>query len=77
MFVIVESDDRRPYFAWGAILLFVTFRFFQGGVGIISSAQSFLWIPVQQYTTRKISVKMLEHLHNLSLEFHLKRKVIF
>ncbi|TPX50403.1 hypothetical protein SeLEV6574_g00910 [Synchytrium endobioticum] len=69
-----EAGDKRPYFAWGLILIFVALRFLQGGVGLLSSLQSYLWIPVGQYTTRKISVRMLEHLHNLSLNFHLNRK---
>ncbi|KAJ3066266.1 Homocysteine S-methyltransferase 1, partial [Quaeritorhiza haematococci] len=69
-----EAGDKTPYYAWGAILIFVSLRFLQGGVGLLSSLQYFLWIPVGQFTTREVSVKMLEHLHNLSLQFHLNRK---
>ncbi|KAJ3043567.1 Homocysteine S-methyltransferase 1 [Rhizophlyctis rosea] len=69
-----NPDRRRPYFAYGAILLYVFFRFLQGGVGLLSSMQYFLWIPVGQYTTREVSVRMLEHLHSLSLQFHINRK---
>ncbi|TPX30291.1 hypothetical protein SmJEL517_g06109 [Synchytrium microbalum] len=69
-----EAGDKTPYFAWGLILVFVGLRFLQGGVGVLSSLQSYLWIPVAQYTTRKISVKMLDHLHSLSLQYHLNRK---
>ncbi|KAI8822059.1 P-loop containing nucleoside triphosphate hydrolase protein [Fimicolochytrium jonesii] len=69
-----EGDNERPYFAWGAILLYTFFRFLQGGVGLLSSLQYFLWIPVGQYTTREVSVRMLEHLHSLSLKFHINRK---
>lgn len=59
---------------WNEILMFVFLRFLQGGVGILSSLQNFLWIPVGQFTTREISVKMFSHLHHLSLRFHLNRK---
>ena len=69
-----DVSDKRPYYAWGAILVFVSLRFLQGGVGVISTIQSFLWIPIGQFNTREISVKMFEHLHNLSLQFHLNRK---
>ena len=69
-----DPEKRRPYFAYGAILLYVFFRFLQGGVGLLSSLQYFLWIPVGQYTTREVSVRMLEHLHSLSLQFHINRK---
>ncbi|RKP02431.1 hypothetical protein CXG81DRAFT_1137, partial [Caulochytrium protostelioides] len=63
-----------PYYAWGSILLYVTYRYLQGGVGVLSSIQYLLWIPVGQYTTREVSVKMLAHLHALPLQFHLNRK---
>ncbi|TPX63341.1 hypothetical protein SpCBS45565_g06690 [Spizellomyces sp. 'palustris'] len=69
-----DPNKRRPYFCWGAILLYTAFRFLQGGVGLLSSLQYFLWIPVGQYTTREVSVRMLEHLHSLSLQFHINRK---
>lgn len=36
--------------------------------------QNWLWIPIGQYTTREISVKMFTHLHSLSLHFHINRK---
>ena len=69
-----KHPDRVPYFAWGAVLAYTFLRFLQGGVGLLSSLQYFLWIPVSQYTTREISVRMLEHLHSLSLDFHINRK---
>jgi len=53
-----EAENKTPYFAWGAILVFVFLRFLQGGVGLLNSLQSFLWIRVGQYTTREISVKV-------------------
>ncbi|KAI8896528.1 hypothetical protein BC833DRAFT_597143 [Globomyces pollinis-pini] len=59
---------------WITILFYTLFRFLQGGVGLLSSLQYFLWIPVGQYTTREISVGMLEHLHSLSLQFHITSK---
>ncbi|RKP08058.1 P-loop containing nucleoside triphosphate hydrolase protein [Thamnocephalis sphaerospora] len=68
------GDGRPPTFAWREVLYFVGLRFLQGGGGIIASGQTFLWIPVGQYTTRQVSLKMFEHLHSLSLRFHLNRK---
>ncbi|CAG8506513.1 9915_t:CDS:10, partial [Scutellospora calospora] len=59
---------------WKEILIFVGLRFLQGDVGLINTIQSLLWIPVGQFTTREISVKMFEHLLNLSLRFHHNRK---
>ncbi|CAG8601405.1 10888_t:CDS:10 [Funneliformis mosseae] len=71
--VLVEGL-KSGEFVWKEILFFVGLRFLQGNVGLISTLQNFLWIPVGQFTTREISVKMFEHLLNLSLRFHLNRK---
>ena len=74
---LAETGTKSPserQFAWIPIIAFTFFRFLQGGVGIISSLQYFLWIPVGQYTTRQISVKMLAHLHSLPLSFHIHSK---
>jgi ATP-binding cassette subfamily B (MDR/TAP) protein 6 len=70
----LSSTNTKLAFPWLSIMFYIFLRFLQGGVGLLSSLQSFLWIPVSQYTTREISLKMLEHLHSLSLDFHLKRK---
>ncbi|CAG8764069.1 15844_t:CDS:2, partial [Cetraspora pellucida] len=59
---------------WKEILIFVGLRFLQGEVGIVKTIQSLLWIPVGQFTTREISVKMFDHLLSLSLRFHHNRK---
>ncbi|KAI8916581.1 hypothetical protein DFJ77DRAFT_460401 [Powellomyces hirtus] len=67
----VLIPDKIPY---KNILMFVALRFLSGGGGLLSTAQAYLWIPVGQYTTREISVRMFAHLHNLSLRFHLNRK---
>ena len=36
--------------------------------------RSFLWIRVQQYTNRVVQVRLFDHLHSLSLRWHLGRK---
>lgn len=36
--------------------------------------RTFLWIRVQQFTSREVQVELLRHLHNLSLRWHLERK---
>ncbi|KAJ3359688.1 Homocysteine S-methyltransferase 1 [Kappamyces sp. JEL0680] len=69
-----EDDSNTHPFVWLPLLGYTFFRFLQGGVGILSSLQYFLWIPVGQYTTREICVRMLEHLHSLSLQFHINSK---
>lgn len=63
-------------FDW--VLLYVFFKFLQGGgtgtMGFLNNFRSYLWIRIQQYTTREIEVELFRHLHSLSLRWHLGRK---
>lgn len=65
-------------FRWDWICLYVLLKFLQGGgagtMGFLNNLRSFLWIPVQQFTTREIEVELFRHLHSLSLRWHLSRK---
>ena len=62
----------------GSIIIYVFLRFMQGGsvgsMGLANNLRSFLWIRVQQFTSRKLQVDVLSHLHSLSLRWHLGRK---
>lgn len=66
------------YFCWDLILIFVALKFLQGGgtggQGVLNNIRTFLWIKVQQYTTREIELSLFSHLHTLSLRWHLSRK---
>ena len=61
-----------------SIMIYVLLRFLQGGsvgsMGLVNNIRSFLWIRVQQYTTRAMQVDLFTHLHALSLRWHLGRK---
>jgi ATP-binding cassette, subfamily B, vacuolar membrane transporter HMT1/ACLQ len=59
---------------WQAILLYIFYRVLQGSNGLIGTARSILWIPVSQYSYRELSVASFEHVHSLSLDFHLGKK---
>ncbi|KAH0821739.1 hypothetical protein GEV33_001052 [Tenebrio molitor] len=43
-------------------------------MGLLNNLRSFLWIRIQQYTTREVEVELFRHLHSLSLRWHLGRK---
>lgn len=45
-----------------------------GSMGFSNNLRSFLWINVQQYTSRALQVDLFSHLHSLSLRWHLGRK---
>ncbi|KAI9707945.1 MAG: hypothetical protein M1820_004364 [Bogoriella megaspora] len=69
------SGENGPMrMPWGAICLFVVFRLLQGTNGLLGATRSVLWIPVGQYSYRELSVAAFEHVHGLSLDFHLGKK---
>ncbi|KAI9030671.1 hypothetical protein CLU79DRAFT_730969 [Phycomyces nitens] len=72
--LVDEMKDNPGKFAWGIVLWFIALKFLQGGSGLIQVIQNWLWIPVAQYTSLNLSVKMFSHLHSLSLQFHVNRK---
>ena len=59
---------------WGEICLFILYRFMQGSSGLLGAARSTLWIPISQYSFRELSTASFEHVHGLSLDFHLGKK---
>ncbi|KAJ3414784.1 Homocysteine S-methyltransferase 1 [Chytridiales sp. JEL 0842] len=69
-----DENEKNLYAIWTAILTYCFLRYLQGGVGVISTLQGLLWIPIKQYNDLHISVKLLSHLHSLSLQFHVNRK---
>ena len=71
---ILAGTDEPVYMPWGAISVYIAFRMFQGGNGFLGAARQVLWIPIEQYSYRELSVAAFEHVHQLSLEFHLGKK---
>ncbi|EEP76922.1 heavy metal tolerance protein [Uncinocarpus reesii 1704] len=68
------DDSEAFYIPWGGICLYVFYRWLQGNQGLIGSLRSFLWIPVSQYSYMELSTAAFEHVHGLSLDFHLGKK---
>lgn len=57
--LIVDSMSTTDIvFRWDLVLIFVAIKFLQGGTtgGFLNNFRTFLWIPVQQYTTRETEV---------------------
>ena len=63
---------------WTSIILYCFFSFLLGsggtGSGMLANINGLLWISVTQYTYKKLQMRLFEHLHSLSLRFHLGRK---
>ncbi|XP_053609540.1 ATP-binding cassette sub-family B member 6 [Plodia interpunctella] len=77
--LIVDSLSIPPVsFRWDLVVVYVVFKFLQGGgtggMGFLNNLRSFLWIKVQQYTTRELQLELFKHLHTLPLRWHLSRK---
>lgn len=74
--IIDSLTDQQ--FPLKAILLYVGCKLLQGGgfgsLGLLSNMRALLWIGVQQFTTKGIMVRLFDHLHHLSLRWHLNRK---
>lgn len=69
-----EDDGTEFQVPWLQICLYVVYRWLQGNQGLLSSLRSSLWIPVSQYSYMELSTAAFEHVHGLSLDFHLGKK---
>ncbi|XP_011496749.1 PREDICTED: ATP-binding cassette sub-family B member 6, mitochondrial [Ceratosolen solmsi marchali] len=76
--IVNSVTDTPGQFRWDLVLIYVGFKFLQGGgtggMGLLNNLRSFLWIRIQQYTTREVEIELFRHLHSLSLRWHLSRK---
>lgn len=71
--------EKAPWssLAW-TVTSYVFLKFLQGGgtgsTGFVSNLRTFLWIRVQQFTSRRVELRIFSHLHELSLRWHLGRR---
>jgi ABC-type transport system involved in Fe-S cluster assembly fused permease/ATPase subunit len=66
-----KGDGNMP---WLSISLLIGFKFLQGTSGILGAVRSVLWIPISQYSYKALSTASFEHVHSLSLDFHLGKR---
>ncbi|KAJ5986284.1 hypothetical protein N7451_010649 [Penicillium sp. IBT 35674x] len=70
----LAGDEGQFRVPWFEIFMYVVYRWLQGGQGLLGSLRSSLWIPVSQYSYMELSTAAFEHVHGLSLDFHLGKK---
>ncbi|KAJ6092618.1 hypothetical protein N7486_007907 [Penicillium sp. IBT 16267x] len=70
----LAGDEGQFRVPWFDIFMYVVYRWLQGGQGLLGSLRSSLWIPVSQYSYMELSTAAFEHVHGLSLDFHLGKK---
>lgn len=68
---LAGENGGPPRAPWGAICLFILLR---SSDTILSVIRGILWIPIEQYSYRSLATSSFEHVHNLSLDFHLGKK---
>jgi ABC-type transport system involved in Fe-S cluster assembly fused permease/ATPase subunit len=68
------ADGQEPRIPWLAISLYILYRTLQGSNGVLGALRSYLWIPISQYSYQELSTASFEHVHGLSLDFHLGKK---
>lgn len=56
----MDGEISHLVFRWDWVLVYVGLKFLQGGgtgsMGLLNNLRSFLWIRIQQYTTREVEV---------------------
>ena len=72
----VLSGEKGGYHGvpWGPICLYIFYRVLQGSNGLLGALRSTLWVPISQYSYQELSTASFEHVHGLSLDFHLGKK---
>lgn len=69
-----EVDEGGKNMPWLAISILIILKFLQGTSGILGAARSVLWIPISQYSYQALTTASFEHVHSLSLDFHLGKR---
>ncbi|KAL8667541.1 MAG: hypothetical protein Q9168_007245 [Polycauliona sp. 1 TL-2023] len=72
--ILSREDGEQTGVPWGQICLYIFYRLMQGGNGALGALRSTLWVPVSQYSYQELSTASFEHVHGLSLDFHLGKK---
>ncbi|KAL9029514.1 MAG: hypothetical protein Q9196_002252 [Gyalolechia fulgens] len=72
--ILSGEEGQYPGVPWREICLYILYRLLQGGNGALGALRSTLWVPVSQYSYQELSTASFEHVHGLSLDFHLGKK---
>ncbi|KIH92962.1 hypothetical protein SPBR_02296 [Sporothrix brasiliensis 5110] len=71
---ITDAFEAGTGLPWIEILIFIFYKVLQGQSGVLGSARALLWIPVSQYSYLALTTAAFEHVHSLSLDFHLGKR---
>uniref|UniRef100_A0A914D2Y3 ATP-binding cassette sub-family B member 6, mitochondrial n=1 Tax=Acrobeloides nanus TaxID=290746 RepID=A0A914D2Y3_9BILA len=74
---IVDELSGPKRFCYDLILIATGLNYLRGNGamgGFMNTLRAYFWIRVEQNTTREVQLALFEHLHNLSLKWHISRK---
>lgn len=71
MFARLLDGSNSP---WRDIIRYIIYIWLQGEGGLLKSLSSILWDHVKCHCSRQLSIATFEHVHNLSLDFHLGKR---
>ncbi|BFZ58830.1 ATP-binding cassette-type vacuolar membrane transporter Hmt1 [Savitreella phatthalungensis] len=72
--IVTDGLAHSESNVWWSVLIYVSLRFLQSNMGVLGALRTQLWIPVGQYTYRSLATSSFEHVHSLSLDFHIGKK---
>jgi ABC-type transport system involved in Fe-S cluster assembly fused permease/ATPase subunit len=67
-------SGENPQMPWLQISLLIGLKLVQGNSGLFGALRSVLWIPIGQFSYQALTTASFEHVHGLSLEFHLNKR---
>lgn len=71
---LAGEEGQAVRIPWLSISFYVVLRWIQGPQGLLAALRGYLWVPVSQYAYRELSTAAFQHVHGLSLDFHLGKK---
>ena len=72
--LLSEENQSGHHMPWSEICLLIFYKLLQGNSGLIGCLRAILWVPVSQHTYRALTTAAFEHVHSLSLDFHLGKR---
>lgn len=69
-----DNQPRQSQMPWRELAWLIIYKLLQGTSGLLGSVRSLLWIPVSQYSYQTLTTASFEHVHSLSLDFHLGKR---
>lgn len=71
---LTPEEGKDFAMPWMQLGLLIFYKLLQGPSGLLGSLRSMLWVPVSQHTYRALTTAAFEHVHSLSLDFHLGKR---